>query len=50
MTDTLALFIFPLSIALYMAWRLEQDKVVSNLEMTTENDDNDQGENTTNEN
>jgi hypothetical protein len=40
MTDIIALFIFPLSISLYMAWRLEKDKVVSNLEMTTENDDN----------
>lgn len=40
MIDILALFIFPLSMSLYMAWRLEQDKVVSDLEMTTENDDN----------
>ena len=40
MTDILALLVFPLSVALYMAWRLEQDKVVSNLEITTENDDN----------
>ena len=40
MTDIPALLVFPLSIALYMAWRLEKDKVVSNLGTTTENDDN----------
>ena len=40
MIDILALFIFPLSVALYMARRLEKDKVVSDLELTTENDDN----------
>ena len=40
MIDIFTLFILPLSIALYMAWRLEKDKVVSNLEITTENDDN----------
>ena len=44
MTDILALFIFPLSISLYMAWRLEQDKVVSDLGTTTENDNNNYGE------
>ena len=40
MTDILALFIFPLSVALYMARRLEQDKVVYDLGTTTENDNN----------
>ena len=40
MIDILALFIFPLSVALYMAWRLEKDRVGSNLELTTNRDNN----------
>ena len=35
MIDILALFILPLSVALYMAWRLEKDRANSILELTT---------------